>query len=207
MKPILALIAFVTAVISMPTQPDSAQAGRPPQRFQDTAAFLDSNIRPLPPLSADDTRRVESLVRQMTVKEKVGQMTQLEIGMITDGAGDAIHVAPDKLRKAVVDYGVGALLNVKDAALPPAKWHDIIRAIQDMAAQTRLKIPVVYGLDSIHGANYVTGATLFPQPLGMAATWNPELMLRGSEIAAAETRAAGVPWNFSPVLDVGRQPL
>ena len=53
----------------------------------------------------------------------------------------------------------------------------------------------------------MTGATLFPQPLGMAATWNPELMMEGSRITAAETRAAGIPWNFSPVLDVGRQPL
>jgi beta-glucosidase len=184
-----------------------AQDVRPTGRLQDSAAFLDANIRPLPALSAADTRRIDSLIRQMTLKEKVGQMTQLEIGMITEGSGDAIHVAPDKLRKAVVDYGVGALLNVKDAALSPAKWHEIIRAVEEMAAQTRLKIPVVYGLDTIHGANYVTGATLFPQPLGMAATWNPELMLRGSEVAAADTRAAGVPWNFSPVVDVGRQPL
>src|SRR5579859_7609563 len=118
-----------------------AQEGRPTGRLQDSAAFLEANIRPLPALSADDTRRVESLLRQMTVKEKVGQMTQLEIGMITDGSGEAIHVAPEKLRKAILDYGVGALLNVKDAALPPAKWHEIIRAVQDMAAQTRLKIP------------------------------------------------------------------
>jgi len=193
------LLAFASLV--------AAQEGRAPGLPQDSAAFLQSHTSPLPALSAEDTRRIDSLLRQMTLKEKVGQMTQLEIGMITDGNGDAIHIAPEKLRKAVVEYGVGALLNVKDAALPQAKWHEIIRGIQEMAAQTRLKIPVVYGLDTIHGANYVAGATLFPQPLGMAATWNPELMLRGSEIAAAETRAAGVPWNFSPVLDVGRQPL
>jgi beta-glucosidase len=66
---------------------------------------------------------------------------------------------------------------------------------------------VIYGIDSIHGANYVQGATLFPQELGMAATWNPALMQRAAEIAAMETRAAGIPWSFSPVLDVGRQPL
>src|SRR5439155_11032442 len=53
----------------------------------------------------------------------------------------------------------------------------------------------------------IQGATLFPQEIGMAATWNPELMKRGSEIAAMETRAAGIPWSFSPVLDIGRQPL
>lgn len=196
MKTMLALVAAVT--ISL------AGAAAPPQ---DSAAFLDANTHPLQPLSADAARRIEALLGRMTVKEKVGQMTQLEIGTITDGTGDAIHVSPEKLRKAIVDYGVGALLNVKDAALPPLKWNEIIRAIQDMAAQTRLKIPVVYGLDTIHGANYVAGATLFPQPLGMAATWNPELMMQGSAVAAAETRAVGIPWNFSPVLDIGRQPL
>src|SRR5207247_584920 len=83
-----------------------------------------------------------------------------------------------------------------------------IRQIQQAATKkTRLGIPVIYGIDSIHGANYVQGATLFPQEIGMAATWNPELMKRGSEIAALETRAAGIPWSFSPVLDIGRQPL
>jgi beta-glucosidase len=70
-----------------------------------------------------------------------------------------------------------------------------------------LQIPVLYGIDTIHGPNYIVGSTLFPQPLAMAATWNPELMLRGSQIAAAETRKAGIPWTFSPVLDAGRQPL
>jgi beta-glucosidase len=66
---------------------------------------------------------------------------------------------------------------------------------------------VLYGIDTIHGPTYILGSTLFPQPLGMAATWNPELMLKGSQIAAAETRKAGIPWTFSPVLDAGRQPL
>jgi beta-glucosidase-like glycosyl hydrolase len=56
--------------------------------------------------------------------------------------------------------------------------------------KTRLKIPVIYGIDSIHGANYIQGATLFPQEIGMAATWNPALMQRAAEVAAAETRAA-----------------
>ena len=66
---------------------------------------------------------------------------------------------------------------------------------------------MMYGIDSIHGANYVQGATLFPQEIGMAATLNPELMKRAAEITAIETRAAGIPWSFSPVLDLGRNPL
>ena len=134
-------------------------------------------------------------------------MMQLEIGMVTDGRDLDLKINPAKLKKAIDEYGVGSILNVKDQALPIAKWHEIVTAIQNAAAATRLKIPVVYGLDTIHGANYVAGATLFPQPLGMAATWNPQLALDGAHIAAVETRAAGIPWNFSPVLDVGRQPL
>ena len=199
MRPILLLAAIVSLV--------TATAAQGPQAVIDSQAFLDANSSALPPLPAEETRRIDQLLRQMTLAEKVGQMTQLEIGMITDGQEESLRVNPDKLRRAVVDYGAGGLLNVKDLALPVAKWHEIIRAIQASAAQTRLKIPVIYGLDTIHGANYVAGATMFPQPLGMAATWNPQLMLEGSRIAAAETRAAGVPWNFSPVVDIGRQPL
>src|SRR5262249_59473499 len=124
------------------------------------------------------------------LREKVGQMTQLEIGIVTGGNDLKIKINRAKLKKAINEYGVGSILNVSGQALPPAKWHEIITAIQAAAAQTRLKIPVVYGIDTIHGANYIEGATLFPQPLGMAATWNPELALEGSQIAAAETRAS-----------------
>jgi beta-glucosidase len=143
----------------------------------------------------------------MTLKEKVGQMTQLEIGMVTDGQGPDIRINAAKLRKAVGEYGAGSILNVNDQALSEQRWHEIIRAIQEEAKKSRLQVPVLYGIDTIHGANYIAGSTLFPQPLAMAATWNPELMLRGSQIAAAETRKAGIPWSFSPVLDAGRQPL
>src|SRR5437899_3505581 len=144
----------------------------------------------------------------MTLEEKVGQMTQVAIGMIANGRDQEIRIDPAKLDKAIVRYGVGSILNVAEQALTPDRWHEIIGQIQRTATKkTRLGIPVIYGIDSIHGANYVQGATLFPQEIGMAATWNPELMKRATEIAAMETRAAGIPWSFSPVLDIGRQPL
>jgi len=188
--------------------PPSAGGQAPvPSSLLDSQTFLEAQLAPLPPLASAEAQRIRDLLAHMSVKEKVGQMTQLEIGMVTDGSDAELRINPDKLRKAVVEYGVGALLNVKDLALTPDKWHELISAIQAAAAQTRLKIPVIYGIDTIHGANYVAGATLFPQPLGMAATWNPALMLETSRIAAAETRAAGIAWNFSPVLDIGRQPL
>ncbi len=198
------LTIFCAALTSLVTAQD---APRPTQNSSDSQTFLDAQLHPLPPLSAARARRVRSLVAQMTLKEKVGQMTQLEVGMITDGSEGNLRINPEKLRKAVNDYGVGSILNVKDIALPPAKWHDIIGAIVRATDQTRLHVPVIYGLDSVHGANYVAGATIFPQQLGMAATWDYELARDAAAIVAAETRSVGVPWNFSPVLDVGRQPL
>lgn len=143
----------------------------------------------------------------MTVEEKVGQMTQLTIDMVTRGSDQSIEIDEEKLEKAIVKYGVGSILNVNNQALPLDHWHRIIAAIQAAAKRTRLKIPIIYGVDSIHGANYIQGATLFPQQLGMASTWDPDLMQRAAEITAAETRAAGIPWSFSPVLDVGRQAM
>src|SRR5215217_1378032 len=155
----------------------------------------------------DHTQKIEDLLKRMTLNEKVGQMTQLTMEMIASGKDQNVKVDPAKLEKAIVKYGVGSILNVYDQALTLDAWHNTITQIQDAAKKTRLGIPVIYGIDSIHGANYIQGATLFPQEIGMAATWNPELMKRASEIAAMETRAAGIPWSFSPVLDLGRSPL
>ncbi len=173
----------------------------------DSQTFLQGAQQPIKPVSPADGQRVRDLVARMTLKEKVGQMTQFEIGMVTDGQEGGIRINPQKLKKAINDYGVGSIINVKDVALSPAKWRELVEAIQQAAQATRLRIPVIYGLDSIHGANYVAGATHFPQPLGMAATWDPALMRDASAVTAAETRAMGVHWNFSPVLDVGRQVL
>ena len=156
----------------------------------------------------DYTQRIDDLIARMTLEEKVGQMTQLALAMVISGKDQDAKIDQAKLEKAIVKYGVGSILNVSDQALPVDKWRDFIGQMQDTATKkTRLGIPIIYGIDSIHGANFVQGATLFPQEIGMAATWNPELMKRAAEIAAIETRAAGIPWSFSPVLDLGRTPL
>src|SRR4026207_1130019 len=156
----------------------------------------------------DHSRKIEDLIKRMTLEEKVGQMTQLSIDQVTSGKDQEIKVDPAKLDRAIVKYGVGSILNVADQALTVDHWHQIIGQIQEAATKkTRLGIPMIYGIDSIHGANYVLGATLFPQEIGMGATFNPELMKRASEITAIETRAAAIPWSFSPVLDLGRNPL
>jgi len=173
----------------------------------DSQSFLQSHMTPAGPAANTFAPAVDKLLAQMTLKEKVGQMTQLTIATIVDGKDQDIRINPEKLHNAISEYGAGSILNVYDQALSLEKWHEIQRAIHAEAKNMRLQIPVLYGIDSIHGTTYVEGGMLFPQPLAMAATWNPELMLRGSQISAAETRKSGIPWTFSPVLDVGRQPL
>ncbi len=154
-------------------------------------------------------QRVDQLLRQMTLEEKVGQMTQVTIQVVSRKSADGKHeLDTARLYDTVVNHHVGSILNVDPGAYSLEHWHEIIRTIQDLATRkTRLGIPVIYGIDAIHGANYTRNATLFPQSIGMAATWNPELVRKEGEITALEVRASGIPWNFNPVLGVGRQPL
>lgn len=154
---------------------------------------------------------VDKLLKQMTLEEKVGQMTQITIQVVSKKQGnkDQHHELDEKkLEEAIVKYGAGSLLNVYDKAHEINYWHEVITKIQDIATKkTRLKIPVLYGIDAIHGATYTAGSTLFPQALGMASTFNRELVKKGGEITAVETYGSGIPWNFNPNLDLGRQPL
>ena len=155
----------------------------------------------------------KELLSGMTLREKVGQMTQLTIERVSKRTAPFELTAPQEfdeadLREAIVERGVGSILNVGLHAHPPAWWQTAIEKIQQLATEdSRLKIPVLYGIDSIHGANYVHGATLFPQPLGLAASFDLPLAEELAAVAAYETRAAGIPWNFSPAMDVGRNPL
>ena len=162
-------------------------------------------------LHAQSNVDIDALLSKMTIEEKVGQMTQLNLDEVCEGGiynlVEPHHIEPAKLHKALVDYHVGSILNCGGHAYGLDQWHTIINTIQQVATtETRLKIPVIYGIDAIHGANYTLGSTLFPQPLAQAASWNTDMVKRGGEITAYEVRATGIPWNFSPVLDLGRDP-
>ena len=156
---------------------------------------------------------ISLMLIEMSLEEKVGQMTQLTLGALSSGEAtsenpEAHQLDADKLRHAIVDRHVGSIINVHNMAFSGEHWHKVITAIQDLATkETKQKIPILYGIDSIHGANYIREATLFPQNLNLAATRNPDLVEQCHAVCARETRAAGIPWNFGPVLDVGRQPL
>ncbi|MEM8599384.1 MAG: glycoside hydrolase family 3 N-terminal domain-containing protein [Bacteroidota bacterium] len=146
--------------------------------------------------------QVEALLSEMTLAEKIGQMTLLELGMVmTDDELD-----PAKLQEVLVEGHVGALLNTRTFTLD--EWQTVIRTVQEVASEeTRLGIPLLFGIDAVHGHNYLAGGVIFPHNIAMAATWDPDLVRRGAEITAVELRASGINWNYSPVFDVVRQPL
>ena len=160
----------------------------------------------------DFEKKIESLLKKMTVEEKVGQMTQVTLDLICEGQpfdeNKEQKLNSEKLKKALIEYKVGSILNTGSHTLTRDNWYEIITEIQRVATkETRLKVPVIYGVDAIHGVNYTQGATLFPQELATAATWNPKFAEDCGRVTAYETRASAIPWNFSPVLDLGRQPL
>lgn len=161
------------------------------------------------PAMADDIDdRVTALLADMTVEQKAGQMTQVTLATLFDrSVKGPIAIDPEKLREALQTYGVGSILNTGSRSLTVKEWHAVIKTIQDEALQAEPAIPVIYGIDAIHGVTYTVGSTLFPHNIGMAATRSPELVHRIAGVTAMETRASGIRWNFDPVLDVGRNPL
>jgi beta-glucosidase len=169
---------------------------------------------------------IDDLMKRMTIEDKCGQMTQITLDTITRCKPECIYQTSDgfpggctcpvyddsnpinvtKLNEAIGTFRVGSILNTAyDRAQKASIWQDIIKQLQDTAMKNPVKIPILYGLDSIHGANYIQEATLFPQPIAMAASFNLDIAEQVGAITSMETRAAGVPWNFNPVLDIGRQ--
>lgn len=157
--------------------------------------------------------KVESLLQKMTLEEKVGQMAQITLDVIGTGkdrytSDEPFSLDQKAMEKALIQYKLGSVLNTSNnRARTPQVWFEIISKIQQTAMKgTRNGIPVIYGIDAIHGETYTAGATMFPQQIGQAATFNRSLVRRGAEITAYETRASSIPWAFSPLLDLGADP-
>lgn len=174
--------------------------------------FLVIAIAIIPPITKaqqsknpDIEAKVSALLKQMTLEEKVGQMAQVSIESLGKIRNGNFVFNQDTFKKAVVRYKIGSILNTPGLQ-NAQQWNNIIEKIQNTTKETRLKIPILYGLDDNHGVNYVAGATLFPQEIGQAATWNPQLIFNAGVITAYESRAASVPWTYSPVLDLGTNP-
>lgn len=161
------------------------------------------------------TKFVEDLLTSMSLNEKIGQMTQIDISVFYDAStGDLDY---DKLSYWISNYKIGSVLDslfsgIVDingkAGWTAKEWRQHIQAIQNIVAKETLsKIPMLYGIDSIHGATYTYGAALFPQAITIAASFNTDLPYQSSAISAKDTRAAGIPWIFAPVLGLGLNPL
>jgi len=137
---------------------------------------------PAPPTDAQVAQRVDAHLAQMTLEEKVGQLTQIAGGLFPDA----------KPEETLLKGGAGSVLWLNDTK----KFN----ALQRIAVEeSLLKIPVLYGLDVIHGYR-----TIFPVPLAMAASWDPSVHERAAAVAAKEARSAGIHWTFAPMLDIAR---
>ncbi|MBC7913152.1 MAG: glycoside hydrolase family 3 C-terminal domain-containing protein [Pyrinomonadaceae bacterium] len=156
-------------------------------------------------------QKVNDLLKKMTIEEKVGQMTQISIEVfhktINGQPAEPHEMDLQKLSVVINKYKIGSILNVGGNAQTLETWRKRIETIQSMALKERLKIPVLYGIDAIRGNNYTLNSVMFPQQIAQAASFNPAMAKKAAEITAYETRASFIPWNFSPVLDLGRQPM
>ena len=157
-------------------------------------------------------QKVDSILALMTLKEKAGQMLNIGLPAVLTGdywdARDKVDYNSEKFKQLIIDYAVGSIHNTPGYPAEKEDWYQILKKIQDSAMQkTRLGIPVLYGIDNIHGANYVNGSVMFPHQIAMAATWNTELTKISAEITSYESRAASLPWNFNPNADVALNPL
>src|SRR5215510_750699 len=142
--------------------------------------------------SSQDTRMktfVDGLMKKMTLDEKIGQLNLPGAGDITTGQASSSDIG-----KKISEGKVGGLFNIKSVSK--------IRDVQKVAVeQSRLKIPLIFGMDVIHGYQ-----TVFPIPLGLSCSWDMQLIERSARIAATEASADGICWTFSPMVDIARDP-
>ncbi|WP_128435119.1 glycoside hydrolase family 3 protein [Streptomyces cyaneus] len=139
-------------------------------------------------------KRVADLLSRLSLAEKAGQMTQAERGALTN-PGD------------VAAYDLGSILSGGGSTPTPntaEAWAEMIDGFQLRAQTTRFQIPLIYGVDAVHGHNNLVGATIMPHNIGLGASRNPGLAHRAGAVTAAETRATGIPWDFAPCLCVTR---
>jgi beta-glucosidase len=138
--------------------------------------------------------KVEAALKTLTLRQKIGQMTQPEIGAIT----------PDEVR----EYGIGTVLNGgggwpgRDRAATPAQWRALSEQLQAAALQATPGIPLIWGIDAVHGNNNVRGATLFPHNIALGATRDADLVRDIGRATARAVRASGLHWTFAPTLAV-----
>ena len=158
---------------------------------------------PVIPKDKEIESRISKLISKMTLEEKIGQMTQVTATILVDKNSQLTPEGEANLRK----YKIGSVLNPPvRIATPPADVAAFVKKINDICID-ETGIPCLYGLDHIHGTTFILGGVLFPQEINLAATFNRELAEEMGEVTAYESRAANIPWSFSPTMDISRNPL
>jgi beta-glucosidase len=176
--PVVAAVAAAAIAVAAPSSAPGAAKVLP---------YQDPN-QPIP-------ARVADLLSRMTLEEKVGQMTQAERGAVTD----------DPSR--ITNWKLGGVLSGGGSTPTPntaAAWADMVDRFEQAALNTRLHIPLLYGVDSVHGHGNLLGATVFPHNIGLGATRDPGLVRKVEAITASETRASGPQWVFAPCICAAR---
>ena len=174
--------------------------------FNNNKAEVVSNF----PLKHED--RINKILSNMSLEEKVGQTCQITLDAILNKNKSGVLIEPHsidsaKLHEAIHKYKIGSILNVSDHTFTLENWHKKLKKIHECTNLQSNSIPIIYGIDAIHGANYIQNSTLFPQEIGLAASWDTSIARAMGLVTAYETRASGIAWNFSPVLDLGRTPI
>ena len=143
------------------------------------------------PALASARARADALLARMTLREKIGQMTQAEKNSVT----------PDEVRR----LGIGSVLSGgggNPEPNTPAAWREMVLGFRRAATESRLGIPLLYGVDAVHGHNNVVGATIFPHNIGLGAVGDVDLMRRIGRATAREVAATGVRWTFAPAVSI-----
>lgn len=149
--------------------------------------------------------KVDQTLKKLTLEEKVGQMMEIVIDLLGGNDKNGVfYIDEHKADSIFTHYKIGSILNAPNTCAPTAQqWEKYMAQIQKLSMK-RLGVPCIFGLDQNHGSTYTQGGTLFPQNINVAATFNREIARRSAEATAYETRAASVPWTYSPTVDLGR---
>ncbi|KAG1703273.1 hypothetical protein DVH05_008182 [Phytophthora capsici] len=175
-----------------------------------TAAVILSSIAGA--IANDDgyDAKAQAIVNSFSTAQVIGQMTQVDISTVMNKDNT---LNEDAVRAYAQQY-VGSYLNtIWDEPLGEkygwnaTEWRAVVSRIQEITMQENGGHPMIYGLDSVHGANYVTGAVIFGQQINSGASFNPDLVHKAGQITARDTQAAGIPWVFGPILEISQNPL
>src|SRR5690349_20209703 len=201
---VVAVTAPMLAAVASPEVAAHLEAGR-----ASTPAYLNAAL----PVDA----RVRDLMARMTLQEKVGQMDQIVVGRLR-AAGNPVNgecngdnmtqPQPNCLQRVLITYNVGSILS-GGTDNPPDNtghgWADLYNTVQRYAIEhSRLNIPILYGVDAVHGFGHPTDATLVPHEIGQGASWDPDLARETGDAVRRQLMAVGTRWNFAPVQDIAR---